>query len=145
LVASGAYGGVMIGRRGEPTAAIIPSDLATALLEPGDTKRTWAAIIVARLLGGAPPHLKAPALEELSRLPKTDLDRLLGIERLPLTKSQSATLQAKLAHPEALARLVKRFELATAIRKAREIGLYEVAEDAMSSLIGVAGETSGGS
>ena len=135
-VAAESSRGVVIGRRGEPTAAIVSYKMIAELLKPGDKKRKLAVLVVEELLGDAPLHLKMPAVEELSRLPISDLNRLWKIERLPLDEAEFASLQAKLAHPEALARLVRRFSLATAIRKAREAGLYDMAEDATSRLIG---------
>ena len=133
-VATGFSRVVVIGRHGVPTAAIVPADLIVTLMKPGDKKRKLAALIVEELLADAPLHLKTPAVDELSRLPQSDLDKLWKIERLPLGKDRLASLQAKLAHPEALTRLVQRFDVATAIAKAREAGLYEIAEHATSRL-----------
>jgi prevent-host-death family protein len=137
-VATGDSRDVVIGRRGTPAVAIVSYELLEAL-RTGDKKRKMAALIVEDLLADAPPHLKTPAVDELSRLPKSDLDRLWDIDALPLSKVRLATLRGKLAHPEILDRLVQRFSVAAAISKARAAGLYESAEDATSRLIGDGG------
>lgn len=130
---TGSARSVVIGRRGAPAAAIIPYGLAEALQSP-DKKRQLAALIVENLLPGAPGHLKAPALTELSRLPKADLERLWGIDSLSMSKDRLDALKAKMSHPEALERLSKRHAVAEAIQQAHESGLYEVLEDATSRI-----------
>jgi prevent-host-death family protein len=137
-VAAGSSKSVVIGNRGVPAVAVVSYDLAEAL-RSGDKKRRMAALIVEELLGDAPLHLKTPAVNELSRLPKSDLDRLWSIEALPLDGRKLGALRAKLAHPEALDRLVQRLHVATAISKARAAGLYDITEDATSALMGDGG------
>jgi prevent-host-death family protein len=134
-VAAGSSRSVVIGNRGVPAVAVVSYDLAEAL-RSGDKKRRMAALIVEELLGDAPLHLKTPAVDELSRLPKSDLDRLWGIETLSLSDRKLGALRTKLAHPEVLDRLVQRFNVTTAISKARAAGLYDSAEDATSALLG---------
>lgn len=141
-VATGSSRGVVVGRRGRPAAAIVSHEWLEVLQRHGNKKRKLAVLIVEELLADAPLHLKRPAVDELSRLPESDLSKLWKIEALPLAKGQLASLQAKLAHPDALTRLVRRFDVATAINKAREAGLYDTAEDATSRLAGdVSGAT----
>jgi antitoxin (DNA-binding transcriptional repressor) of toxin-antitoxin stability system len=126
---------VAIGPRGEPTAAIVSYQWACGLLTPGAKKRKLALLVVDELLPDAPPHLKMPAVDELSRLPMRDLDVLWRIDRLPSGTRELAMLQAKLAHPDVLVRLVRRSEVATAIKRAREAGVYDMAEDATSDVL----------
>ena len=67
-------------------------------------------------------------MNELSRLPKSDLDRLSRLEELPRGKRKLGELTAKMAHPEVLDRPVLRSNVAAAITKARAVGLYDTAE-----------------
>jgi prevent-host-death family protein len=137
-VAAGSSRSVVIGNRGVPAVAVVSYDLAEALRST-DKKRRMAALIVEELLGDAPLHLRTPAVNELSQLPKSDLDRLWGIEALPLGERELSALRGKLAHPEVLDRLVQRFNVAAAISKARAAGLYDTAEDVTSALMGDGG------
>lgn len=139
-VAEGTSSSVTIGKRGEPTAAIVSYEFLR-LLRGSDKKRKLAALIVEDLLAEAPLHLRSPAVDELSRLPKSDLDKLWRLEALPVDQRQRTELRSKLAHPEVFDRLVQRFDVAMAIKKARAAGLYEVAEDAASRLAFDAGST----
>jgi hypothetical protein len=101
----------------------------------GNKNRKLAFLIVEDLLGEAPPHLKAPAVQELSELALTDLMTLCTIETLPLDTEQMASLQDKLKRPEALKRLVQRYDVAAVISEARRAGLYEAVEDATSEVL----------
>lgn len=64
-----------------------------------------------------------------------DLLQLLTIDCLPLSRTKTRELKKGLEHPEALDRLVRRFELATAISRARDAGLHEVAEHQASNVL----------
>jgi hypothetical protein len=135
-VASESTRGVAIGRRGQPDVVVVGYQWISSFLEHGDKKRRFAFLVVDDLLPDAPLHLKAPAIEELARLPMKDLNTLWRLDRLPETKDGVAELQARLAHPQIVLRLVQRLKVATAIRKAREAGLYDMAEDATSHVAG---------
>lgn len=123
-----------IGQRGKPTAAVLSYNRVKALfgrkIEP-----KLALVIVEQLLPDAPPHLRTPAVDELSGLSSGDLLQLLTIDCLPLSRTKTRELKKGLEHPEALDRLVRRFELATAISRARDAGLYEVAEHQASNVL----------
>jgi prevent-host-death family protein len=133
-VAEGASRGVVIGRRGKPAAAIVSYDLLS-LLRSSDKKRKLATLIVEELLADAPPHLKGPAVNELSRLPNGDLDKLWRIEVLPAGERQRRAFRARLSHPEVFDRLVRRFEVANAIKQAHLAGLYDRDEDVTSRMV----------
>ena len=135
-VASGSSSGVLIGPRGVPTAAIVAHELAATLLNPGNKRRKLAVLVVEELLGDAPPHLKRPAVDELSRLPMSDLTILWDIERLPLSERQRASVEKRLEQPEAFARLLLRHEVADAICRAKAAGLYDMLEDAANEAVG---------
>ena len=130
---TGSATSVVIGRRGTPAAAIVPYQLAEAL-QSSDKKRQLAALIVENLLPGAPSHLKASAVTEVSRLPKADMERLWDIDSLSMDADRLEALKAKMSHPEALDRLAKRHAVAEAIQHAHETGLYDVLEDAASRI-----------
>lgn len=121
-----------IGPRGNPSAMLISYNRVEPLLKPGIEPKL-ALVLVEQLLASAPLHLRTPAVDELSALPVDDLRQLLFINSLPLSKTQTQKMKKSLKHPEALDRLVRRFELATAIASAREAGLYEALEHETSN------------
>lgn len=131
-VASESTRGVAIGRRGQPDVVVVGYRWISSFLEHGDKKRRFAFLIVDDLLPDAPLHLKVPAIDELARLPMKDLNTLWRLDGLPETKAGVAELQVRLAHPQIVPRLIQRSKVAAAIRKAREAGLYDTAEDATS-------------
>jgi hypothetical protein len=92
-----------------------------------------AFLVVDHLMPNAPPHILQPQVEELSRLPRSDLLMLLDIDELPLNNKRENELLAKLQNPVALQRLLRRFQIAKAIAEARREGLYEASEHLTSS------------
>jgi len=135
-VASESLRGVAIGRRGQPDVVVVGYQWINSFLRRGDKKRRFAFLVVEDLLPDVPLHLKVPAIEELAHLPMKDLSILWRLDRLPETEDAVAELQARLAHPQIVPRLVQRLRVAAAIRKAREAGLYDMAEDATSHVAG---------
>jgi hypothetical protein len=135
-VAGESVKGVAIGRRGQPAAVVVGYEWISPLLARGEKKQKLALLIVDELLPDAPLHLKLPAVVELARLPIKDLNVLWRLDCLPQTKKEIAGLESRLAHPRVVARLVQRSRVAAAIRKAREAGLFEAAEDATSEVTG---------
>lgn len=121
-----------IGLRGNPSAMLISHKRAEPLLSP-NMEPKLALVIVEQLLANAPLHLRTPAVNELSALPIDDLRQLLFINALPLSQAQTRKLKKGLKHPEALDRLIRRFELAASIANAREAGLYEAVEHEASN------------
>jgi len=131
-VGDSASAAVSLGRRENRSAVILSFERVEPLLSQDYASRL-AFVIVENLLQDAPLHIRSPQVEELRALPKADLLLLAGIEQLPLSEQAHQDLEARLANPEALRRLVKRFELTQAISRAREQGLYEVAEHRTSA------------
>ena len=127
---SGAY---TFGRRDAPTALLVSFARFEPLLSD-DIRRKLAFLIVDQFLGDAPLHLRKPQIEELSALPKDDLVLLVNVDRLPMAKARQAELEKKLSKPEVLRRLLRRSEIARAISRAREDGLYDAAEHLASSI-----------
>ena len=121
-----------IGQRGNPSAMLMSYKRVEPLLKP-DIEPKLALVIVEQLLANAPLHMRTPAVDELSALPIDDLRQLLSIKALPLSQTQARNLKKRLEHPEALDRLIRRFELATSIAHAREAGLYEAVEHETSN------------
>jgi len=121
-----------IGQRGNSSAVLMSYKRAEPLLSP-NMEPKLALVIVEQLLAGAPLHLRTPAVDELSALPIDDLRQLLFINSLPLSQTQARKFKKGLKHPEALDRLVRRFELAASIANAREAGLYEAVEHETSN------------
>jgi PHD/YefM family antitoxin component YafN of YafNO toxin-antitoxin module len=121
-----------IGQRGNPSAVLLSRKRVEPLLKP-EIEPKLALVIVEQLLADAPLHLRTPAVDELSELSRNDLLKLLTISSLPLSKAEAGKLKKDLEHSEALDRLTGRFELAKAIARAHEAGLYEAAEHEASS------------
>jgi hypothetical protein len=99
-----------------------------------------AFAIVEQLLKDAPLHLRAPAIEELSRLSRQDLALLVHVDSLASGSKELQRIMGAMQQPAALDRLIKRFQLAKAIAEAREAGLYDRAEHVANSVVGAVSE-----
>jgi hypothetical protein len=122
-----------LGRRNKPNALLLPYGRFEPLVRD-DYRSKLAFLVVDYLMGDAPPHIRKPQIEELSRLPRSDLLLLLDIEQLPLKKERERELSSKLEHPLALQRLQRRFQIARTIAEARREGLYEASENLTGSV-----------
>lgn len=125
---SGERAGYVVGPYGRPSAALVSFERFRPLLAKGSKKERFALLIADELLPEAPQHLWASAIQELSRLPKSDLIKLWRLTEAS-GPEEFAAIRAHLQHPEALDRLLARIRVASAISQARKEGLYEAAED----------------
>lgn len=116
-----------IGKRKNKSAMVVSYRRIEALFTERKEPKL-ALVIVEQLLPDAPTHLRTPAIDELSQLSSDDLLKILTIDKFPLSKKRIRELEKKLEHPEALKRLIRRFELAKAISQAQEAGVYEATE-----------------
>lgn len=116
---------VVVGSRGIPTMICVSYQRFEPMLRRGNRTEKLALLVVDELLADAPPHIRAPAIRELSQLPMADLECLWGIETFPLTARQTANLKRMMAHPEALDRLAERARVAQVLSEARAAGLYD--------------------
>ena len=132
---SGSSATYVVGRYGKPAAALVSYQRFGPLLVRGNKKEKLALLIVEDLLEDAPQHIKAPAIAEVSRLPRRDLMALWRLDTLPTNDRDAAVTRKKLRHPEVFDRLLQRAQIAQAIADARAAGLYEIAEDAASQVI----------
>jgi len=132
---SGSSRSYVVGRYGKPAAALVSYQRFGPLLVRGNKKAKLALLIVEDLLEDAPQHIKAPAIAEVSRLPRRDLMALWRLDMLPTNDRDAAVTRKKLRRPEVFDRLLQRAQIAQAIADARAAGLYEMAEDAASQVI----------
>ena len=132
---SGSSAAYVVGRYGKPAAALVSYQRFGPLLVRGNKKEKLALLIVEDLLEDAPQHIKAPAIAEVSRLPRRDLMALWRLDTLPTNDRDAAVTRKKLRQPEVFDRLLQRAQIAQAIADARAAGLYEIAEDAASQVI----------
>lgn len=134
-VASDSGQPVVVGSRGEPSVMCVSYDKYKPLLGRGNRAEKLALLVVDELLPDAPPHIRNPAIAELSRLPMSDIETLWGIESFPQSERQARVIKGQMQHPEALDRLAQRARVTRVLTEAREAGLYEALDDAMSSVI----------
>jgi hypothetical protein len=132
---SGSSATYVVGRYGKPAAALVSYQRFGPLLVRGNKKAKLALLIVEDLLEDAPQHIKAPAIAEVSRLPRRDLMALWRLDMLPTNDRDAAVTRKKLRRPEVFDRLLQRAQIAQAIADARAAGLYEMAEDAAGQVI----------
>lgn len=129
---SGATTSYVVGPYGKPSVALVSYERFRPLLANGTKNERFALLIADELLPDASQHLWTSAIEELSALPKSDLQCLWKLTMASSDEEISA-LRGQLRHPEILDRLVLRMKVAQSIADARDAGLYDAAESMASS------------
>lgn len=92
------------------------------------------SVIVEKFLKDVPVWIRKGQLNDLIELDQNDLEILYNIEKLPLNAEAKLKLSRKLNRPDMLQRLLRRYEIAQAIAKAKREGLYEANEHLTSKI-----------
>lgn len=119
---------VVVDNRNQPAVILVPYNIYKTIALNAPKYSEYMAIMFARkFLSDAPTHMLESQIKEFGKLSAVQLCAFIEIESLPIPPEIREKL-IKSVGVEVVERLEKRREIADAVNKARQEGLYELEE-----------------